>query len=186
MTDMSNASSAPVRTIENARRDTPLRDVDLDDFLTMIRSISWFGAIGQPSPWDAKAVRLRDWSGWSRPDDPAVLALALHGQSLREALETAAGGERSVVEAAGASAHEAVMDVAPRAVAFNVDADPYDPQSQCVWDAAFAAATTAGFVSIGLEVPPDLHELWTWFHAGHWPCGFAGEPAAEPVALHVL
>jgi hypothetical protein len=183
MTDM---SKAPVRTIEIARRDTPLRNVDLDGFLAMIRSISWFAAVGQPSPWDGGAVRLRHWSGWSGPDDPAVLALALHGQSLREELEAAAGGQRSVVEAVSESAHEAVLDVAPKAVAFNLTADPYDPQSQCVWDAACAAATVAGFVTLGLDVPPDLHELWTWFHAGHWPCGFAVEPVDAPVALQVL
>jgi hypothetical protein len=170
------AVTIPARTVENARRGLTFDGVSADDFRRRLRELAWFARLGEPSPWDDGCVRISDWSEWPGPDDERVAELAEELQSIHDAA-LRSGDPR--VEELFTATRDLVLEEAARAVPFDPDEDAYHAPTQSVWDAAYCAGVIACYLHLGWPIPDDGRELWAWYEAGHWPCGFADPPETK-------
>ncbi len=152
-----------------------------DTLPSAVTALPWFAHLGDPFPDDPAVVALQDWAGVPATDDERTLELALDQQARFDLLRD----ERA--EAAFREWHDRVILATATVDGLHTDGDAWDPRTQCRYDAAF----TVGLVAMtlvsdpsGRSAPDGLADLWGWFAAGHWPCGYAD--LAYPRRLLVL
>ncbi|MER7273770.1 hypothetical protein ABT369_04895 [Dactylosporangium sp. NPDC000244] len=138
------------------------------EFIAGAVRLPWFTQLGRPSARDDTCVRLAGWDDCSpEPDEQQ--------QGWADAIELEARTHgRAEVTGLVERARREVLAAARRAVPYDDAEDYYHLPNVCVWDAAETAATIAGFLALGWAVPAGLERRWTWFAAGHWPCGVDG------------
>jgi hypothetical protein len=176
-----------VLTVPNARLSMPLAGVGTAaEFDARIAQVKWFSRLGEPSPWDAGAVRLRAWEEWPGPEEPGVEAFGQAAQGLFDAVMQAAGDREHLQSVFDRAQDQARASAIASRIPCDPDQDAWHGPTQCAWDAGFCAGLIACFIERSLPVPEDLQEQWAWFQSGHWPCGFAGDPAVVGVPLALL
>ena len=168
----------------NVRRHASAPTGDPAVFVASLESIPWLAHLGEPSPWDAGAVRLGHWDDWPGPEDaPGVTPLALDGQAWLDALRAADPGDfQTFFEAV----RDRVLHLGFQVPGTDPTGDAWEPRTASVWGAAWAAALVASFLRQGWAIPEDLRETWAWFESGHWAAGYESDPQAGPQRLLVL
>jgi hypothetical protein len=168
-----------VWTVANTRRDHRFGARTAGEFERGLAGVPWFAHLGEPSPWDGGCARISAWEQWPGPENALGEAF---GQALQDVQDrifatcpAAAGDLRVLFARVRASA----MGHARGSVPFDPGRDAWHAPTQCVHDAGYVAALITCVLACGWLVPEDLAELWSWFEAGHWPSGFAGEPGDQ-------
>jgi hypothetical protein len=174
---LSDAPWFRVWTVANTRRDHRFGIRTAGEFERGLGGVPWFAHLGERSPWDDGCVRISAWEQWPGPENALGEAF---GQALQDthdrifaACPATAGDLRGLFDRVRTSA----VSHARVAVPFDPGRDAWHAPTQCVHAAGYAAALIACVLACGWPVPEDLAEVWNWFEAGHWPSGFADEPA---------
>jgi hypothetical protein len=165
-----------VRTVANTRRDYRFGALTAGEFERRLAGVPWFAHLGEPSPWDGGCARISAWEQWPGPENTLGEAFGEALQDMQDrifaACSAAAGDPQLLFDSVRASA----MSRARVAVPFDPARDAWHAPTQCVHDAGYVAALVGCVLTCGWPVPEDLAEMWSWFGAGHWPSGFAGDP----------
>lgn len=170
----------PVRTVANTRRDRRITARSPDEFERELDEAAWFAHLGKPSPWDGNCVRIFAWDQWPGPENALGEASGYASQDLYDRIFAASPLAADDLQMLFDRGHATVMSRARPAVPFDPKEDAWRAPTQCVWQAAYTAGLIMCVLASGWPVPDDLVEEWNWYEAGHWPSGFARDPADRP------
>ena len=166
------APTFPARTVPSSRARA---NWNRAGFAAHLKDVRWFQRIGQASDWDAKSARLSSWDSWEGPE---VQGSAVLGEDQQRWFDTAVEAARTYglfdVDARFKAVYQEIVTAARALVPeYDEREDSYHPPTISVHGAAYTGALIACWLDLGWPVPDDLLELWCWYEAGHWPCGYA-------------
>jgi hypothetical protein len=150
-----------------------------DTFWESLEGIPWLENLGQPHPWDVRALRIHAWDLWQGPEDPAVSLMNDLLLSWEDELRVAAEGE--ALQSRWDAIEKAVFAMARPRAPFEADQDVWFGPNAAVWSAAWTAALAGCWLwQFGSLSRASLSEdascrwrldaIWGWYADGHWPC----------------
>lgn len=152
----------------------------MEAFLRELEAIPWFASIGEPLPAGSGCKQIGSWDEWRGPEEPSVAEVADRQQTLYD--EMMGGREAPRLKDLWDRVHEVVFREATPGIPYDPDADTWHPPTFAVWHAAWTAGLVGAHRFLHRPIPPELHQQWHWFAAGHWPCDWEGDlPEGKPV-----
>ncbi len=146
-------------------------------FLHTLEQVPWFAHLGKPTARDSMVVRLADWDDGPGPEASAVMAHDERLMAWHDALFAAAGEQVAEARLLWDRIAQRVVTLTADKVPYVDDEDAWYGPTACVGYAAHTAGLGGCSLLLGHLVSAELADMWGWYQAGHWPCGYASIPA---------
>lgn len=146
-------------------------------------SAPYLSALGKPLPKGADVEPLATLEAWPGVDDAGVGDFLVLIQTLDEDLSDAA---RAAGVTLPEGTYDGVFGQAAKRVPYDEGADWSTPASAAPLFVALLASIAEKYRALGLPMPTVIETAWAWCLEGHWPAGFAIEPAKGARRLLVL
>jgi hypothetical protein len=159
------------------------RGLTPEAFLALLDCIPWFAHLGQPHELDREVDRIVAWSDWGGPERRGSDVMGRESAIWQEAL-LASVPDPGPIEAVFAQADSRTNDAITRRIDFEVEGDPWQPQSSAVGGACWLAGTLAAYLFAGVPIPLNVLRQWEWYVLGHWPCLYSEDDDLESIVAN--
>jgi hypothetical protein len=148
----------------------------VEEFIAGLALIPWFERLGKPSERDPEVFRIYDWAVWPGPEDSACSLQGLLYQKWHDELFQS----KTPYSRLWVTIEAQVFQLIKHTVPYQADEDAWHGPNAAVAGARFLAALTGctllkygSLGDLGSERKQwTLANEWSWYGAGHWPCGY--------------